>query len=55
MMNNTKWEFHQEVLQSTDDSLTVAHYVRRSGSDENWLYCGTVRYGADGFNELEEM
>jgi hypothetical protein len=50
-----KWELHQETLQSTNDSLTVAHYIRRSGTDDNWVYCGTVTHYADGTNELEDV
>ncbi|MEC1725867.1 hypothetical protein P9E34_14205 [Schinkia azotoformans] len=52
-MSNDKWELHQELISETKESCTIASYIRRKGSDDDWYYISTVTHFIDGSIEWD--
>jgi hypothetical protein len=53
ILSNNKWELRQDTIQENDYSITIASYVRRKNTDEDWMYAGTCIHYADGTNEYD--
>lgn len=53
IMSNDKWELHQELISETKESCTIASYIRRKGSDDDWYYISTVTHFIDGSIEWD--
>ncbi|MEC1726933.1 hypothetical protein P9E34_19680 [Schinkia azotoformans] len=49
-----KWELHQETINETKDSCTIASYIREKGTDNDWMYMGAVTYYPNGDCDLED-
>jgi hypothetical protein len=50
---SNKWELRQDTISSSEDHLTVATFIRRKETDEDWEYTGTLTYYSDGDINLD--
>lgn len=53
-VGNMALEMKTEVITDSEEVLTLAHFYRMKGTDDDWIYGGTVSHYPNGDIDLDD-